>query len=46
MVVVPEIRNTTVPETTFPLSFQNFVSEQMAYLAKYAYNKQLLVIAI
>lgn len=41
MVVVPEIRNTTLPETTFPLSFQNFVSEQMAYLAKYAYEQAI-----
>lgn len=41
MVVVQEIRNTTLPETTFPLSFQNFVSEQMAYLAKYAYEQAI-----
>lgn len=41
MVVVPEIRNTTLPEATFPLSFQNFVSEQMAYLAKYAYEQAI-----
>lgn len=41
MVVVPEIRNITLLEATFPLSFQDFVSEQMAYLAKYAYEQAI-----
>lgn len=41
MSVVPSKYDATPPETTIFLSFQDFVSEHIAYLAKYAYEQEI-----
>lgn len=39
--LIPENSNTTLDEATFPLSFEDFMSQQIAPLAKYAYEQSV-----
>ncbi len=37
--IIPGISNSTLVEATYPLSFEDFVSQQFAPIAKYAYEQ-------